>query len=232
MDALEKLKYAINQNNSGYVVIYDSNDIKIAKFQNSSSEKLSYEVAEFMNNWTYGEYKFMLKSSINMKPENAIWISEKLGGNIQENKNLNAIPIVDIEKIKNEIRLEIKTETETIRKAESLKDREDRIKLREEELNSGAGRLQELIMKAIMPIFTDVKQPIMDGINSSNVNTNNSNSNLIPSFGNDIDEEEKEEIFLEAFEIFKKYTDANTFMLFAKKVENNPNVIDQLKMLL
>jgi hypothetical protein len=225
MENLEKLKYAIVQNKSGYIVVYDSNNEKIGTFENKNSQELAEEVSLFVETWGAGEYKFMLKSSVNMKPENASHYTTKYYPNATENKASNPIQNFDMEKLRQEVKLEVKAEFETIRKQKTLEEREEGIRLRERELDSGAQRLQELIVKAIMPLISPQPQPVLQG-NSVEETFNN----MIPTFGNS--SEEPEEIYNEAFEILKKFVDAPTLMQFARKIESQPAVVEQLKMLL
>jgi len=245
MSNLEKIKYLINEAGFTYCVISDFSGSRLLKYECKTSQDLITKITTFTKEWHGQKFTLFLKGSNSTSVENGTTVyldlTEKVEGSNSSNQLIQgqSFENTDIDKL-------VASQVKNVMKEQSLTIRETTLKAKEVELDSGGSSIVYILKNHILPLFvgnTNIPNAIPNLNGADQQQQQHSNFSYSDPFINKEIEildspsntnimTDKDIKLKEAFDILSKHLDADTMLLFAKKIEANPQIVNTLKSML
>lgn len=222
---LEQILFHAKNNNYKWCEVFDNDGLKVYSLTNNdSNDKLIDSLKEFFANSPHGKYSINFKASKTTNADSII--TNKLNYSSNETQlqgTKNQSQQLDIEAVTAKIYKQVKAEHEAELRQKSILEKEKELDSKLKELNGLAGKanfILETFFDKIIQKFNPLSTAQLAGTNTPN---NMANTEPIQ-----LTTEEQQELTI-AIQKFLSVTDVATLTLFANKVAEKPQIIEQLK---
>lgn len=230
MFTLEQVKYHLKAHNYKWCEVFDNEGLKVLYVPNNDNpEYLQSTFAECMSNSPSGIYTCNFKLSKQNAADTQVSYKMKLTHEqtgLQGTSSAHA-QAVDIEALTSKIYKQVKAEHEAELKNLTMKEKEQMLNKQLAELSTFAGKIG-FVVDSLLEKIIDKITPSLIGGKTQLAGTNpqaNMENDLQPV---EITQQEQQELAI-AIQKFLAVTDIATLTLFANKVYEKPQIIEQLK---
>ncbi len=243
MNADEKLEFIITQGSFKYCELKNNLGQPIINFDVPTSDGLYKAVRDFIDKWGRVEYRVHLRKAQSGKAENATNINLNFSSSTEAQQPTTAQPNMQMNFAQMESQIMLRVE-QTM-KEKNLVSREEKIKEQEKLLETGSGKLEYVLNNHLIPKILGIEvpapAPVMQGGHGMPAfqyrEPNTIRNTKTKDVTHEVVDEKKptaKEVkeYEEAVIILHEFIDSTTLLKMARKIQQDPSLVNKLKIML